>query len=417
MVQLALAAEQRRLLSDLGTLIARAGAWRFLHGNVVAADDTDYPDRWEETRVGVAGVLARTLWHAHASFDGILEDARTPGAQGEALLRNTLLQLARIEDRVARFTLHHIGNDDVAGIVAHEVGRAFVGWLARDGHPFRTTPEDGLPEPAIGSLATVYLGLGVVAANAAYHSRARGKVTGNLAHHSHVISRAGGLDVDDLAFLLAVQVVVRDDVLPALASLRRTQAEAVAAWRAVLEDHEDELSQLLGLNDATTLAPDRSPAPRSVAIEAAFDETQITKRNHGKRVFRVPETRMRGHAPAGGVLGLISGAATAIALGPFGTGILNAIVIGTAVTGFALGRFIGGTRQLYRCATCESFIDAAAAQCPACGGTIAGDIANRKLRLEAEDELDASVDDAAGDQRDAGASSDATGAPSAPSSR
>lgn len=389
MVQWPLAVGHRELLSDLATLIARGGAWRFLHGPVIAADATHYPDRWDETRAGVARVLARTLWHAHAAFDATLEDTRIPGAQKDGLLRNTLLQLAHVDSNAARFNLHHIGNDDVAGIAAHEVGRAFVGWLARDGHPFRTTPEEGLPALALGSLATVYLGLGVVAANAAYHSRAGGKIAGSLAYHSHGIGRAGGLDVDDLAFLLAVQAEMRDDVLPALASLRPTQTKAVAAWRAVLKDHEDELRQLLGLSDTSDAAPDRPPEPRPVAIDAEFEESLLTRPNHGKRVFRVAEFRLGIHAPLGGVLGLAGGIAVAVALGPVAGGLGVVVSLLGSALGFILGRVVGDSGQLYRCATCESFVDATATVCRGCGGTIAGDIANRNQRLDAEEELEA----------------------------
>jgi hypothetical protein len=423
MVQWPLAVAQRQLLSELATLIARGGAWRFLRGPVVAANKTDYPDPWDQTRAGVARVLARTLWHAHAAFDAVLEDARAPGTQQDGLLRNTLLQLAHIDGHWARFALHHIGNDDVAGIAAHEVGRAFAGWIARDGHPFRAIPEDGLPSRETGSLATVYLGLGVIAVNAAYHSRAGGSVTGSVAYHAHAIGRAGGLDVDDLAFLLAVQAEVRDDVLPALASLRPTQTEAVAAWRAVLEDHEDELEQLLGLDDASRLAPapDRPPAPRPVAIEAGFDETVLTKHNHGRRVFRVAETRLRGHAVVGALLGLIGGVAVLGGLGPVGPGVTLAVGLAPVVMGFAFGCAVGGTRTLYRCATCESFLDAAAADCPACGGTIAGDIANRNQRLDAEEALEAAEHGAparsSDDLDDAGASDGSTRAPRASSAR
>src|SRR5215475_4995301 len=98
MVQWSLTDAQRGMLSDLATLIARGGSWRFLHGPVAAADQAYYPDSWDETRAGVARVIARTLWHAHAPFDATLEDARTPGAQRDGLLRNTVLQLARVDD-------------------------------------------------------------------------------------------------------------------------------------------------------------------------------------------------------------------------------------------------------------------------------------------------------------------------------
>jgi hypothetical protein len=400
MVQWSLTETQRGMLSDLATLIARGGSWRFLHGPVAAADQAHYPDRWDETRAGVARVIARTLWHAHAPFDATLEDVRRPGAQREALLRNTLLQLARVDDRGACFALQHIGNDDVAGIAAHEVGRAFVGWLGRDGHPFRAIPDDGLPGPAIGSLATVYLGLGVVAINAAYHSRAGGKADGT---HSHAIGRAGGLDVDDLAFLLAVQAELRDDVLPALRSLRPTQAEAVATWRAVLEDHEGELRQLLGLNDGAddSPAPDRPPAPRPVTIAAVFDEAVVTKPNHGQPVFRVAKVRLHARAGLGWVVGVAGGTLAFLELPAIGTGLSVALGIAAVVAGVVLGRGHGGTRTLYCCATCQSFLDATAAVCPGCGGTITGDIARRADRLEAEERWEANRRLAAGRGPDA----------------
>lgn len=391
MAQLHLAAEQRELLADLATLIARGGAWRFLRGSVVSADQTHYPDVWDETRGGVARVLARTLWHAHAPFEAVLEDIRAAGAQEAGLLRNTLLQLARVDAQGARFELNHVGNDDVAGIAAHEVGRAFVGWLAHAGHPFRTTPEDDLPTPALGSLAAVYLGLGVVAANAAYHQRTAGQITGNLSYHAHDVARIGGLNVNELSFLLAVQAEVRDDVLPALATLRRTQADAVAAWRAALEDHDDELRHLLGISSTTddAEAPHRPPEPRAVAVEAELEEVLVTKPNHGRRVFRVPEKRLRGRALLGGLFGFIAGCVAVGVIGAANALLSGFMIFGPVVIGFGVGFMLSDKRPLYRCATCESFLEATAAVCPACGGTIAGDIAHRNERLDAEERLEA----------------------------
>jgi hypothetical protein len=298
--------------------------------------------------------------------------------------------------------LQHIGNDDVAGIAAHEVGRAFVGWVARDGHPFREKAEEELPGRAIGSLAAVYLGLGVIATNAAYHSRASGNVQGNLAFHAHAVDRAGGLDVDDLAFLLAVQAEVRDDVLPALASLRPTQAQAVAAWRAALENHEDELKQLLGVSYVPddVEAPDRAAMPREVPIEAAFEEALLTKQNHGKIVFRVAETRLRAHAAIGGLIGMIGGL-VAVPKGPGAAVLASIVIVITTVVGFVLGWRIGGTRQRYRCATCESFVEAGAPVCRACGGAFAGDITHRSQRLDAEERLEAASRATAGQSSDA----------------
>lgn len=161
-------------------------------------------------------------------------------------------------------------------------------------------------------------------------------------------------------------------------------------------------------------APDRPPAPRQVATESSFDEAVLTKPNHGKRVFRVAETRLRSHAPLGGLLGIVGGF-TITSLAPAGGGVASAIVLGAAVMGFALGSAVGVTRHMYRCATCESLLDATAAVCPACGGTIAGDIANRNQRLEAEDDLETdehgATDASADDPDDTSDSVDATRTP------
>jgi hypothetical protein len=85
-------------------------------------------------------------------------------------VRRTQLELLRADEGRVELVVSSIGNDDVAGIVAHEIGRAYIARLASGGHPFRTM-EDGLPGAADGSLATIALGLGVVAANAAHHVR------------------------------------------------------------------------------------------------------------------------------------------------------------------------------------------------------------------------------------------------------
>lgn len=61
----------------------------------------------------------------------------------------------------------------------------------------------------------------------------------------------------------------------------------------------------------------------------------------------------------------------------------------------------GGTRQVYRCATCKSSLEATDSVCPGCGGTIAGDIAHRRDWLDAEERLEAEERRAAGHGPDA----------------
>ena len=376
-----LGSHHENLLRELARLIALDGAWRLVRGPVVAATTSDYPDAWDESRDALARVVARTLWHAHVDAEIVLEDARGPAVQGRDYLRRTTVELVHADETRIELLASSLGNDDVAGIVAHEIGRAYVARLAGD-HPYRKTDAE-LPDARIGSIATVALGLGVVAANAAHHDRSAGDTIGRTAYHQHEIAHTGGLDWQDLTFLLAVQATVRDDVLPALDSLRPSQAEDVAAWREVLDDHEAELVALLAIGDVDAETPPARPdEPREVAIHATFDEADLGRANLGKRVFRYSERR----TGAFGILGLVAGIVPAVGLAVLlGPAPLNVIPVGI---GLLAGGIYGRRQRLHRCATCRSFVTATATECRHCGGTIAGDIKHPNERLDREEELE-----------------------------
>ena len=369
------------LLRELARVLAIGGAWRFARGPVVAATARDYPEPWDQSRGALAKVIARTLWHAHLDVAATLEDGRAPTGRDRKHLRETRIELVRADDAGVELVTTSIGNDDVAGIVAHEIGRAYVACMSRGDHPWRSG-DHGLPDAATGSLATIAIGLGVVAANAAHHDRSAGQTIGRTAYHEHQIAQAGGLPWHDLTFLLAVQATVRDDVLAALDTLRPSQAQDVAAWCEVLDDHEDELVQLLELGDMDT-PPERPPVPREVTIRASFDEADLARVNLGRPVFRYyAGTQL----PLYGILGafggsLLGGAAAAI----FGPSLFMLIPIGAATV---LGADHGRRKRMYRCATCRGFVTPEAAQCATCGGTIAGDIKHPDERLEAEEALE-----------------------------
>lgn len=372
------------LLRDLARLIRIGGAWRFARGPVVGATAKDYPEPWEETRVQLGRVIARTLWHAHIDAEVVLEDIRTPTTRKRQHLRQTSLELVRADKGHVELAVSSIGNDYVAGIVAHEVGRACVGLLAGDDAPFRSTEQD-LPDAATGSIATIVFGLGVIAANAAHFDRSAGETLGQVAVHEHQIASAGGLDWQDLTFLLAVQATVRDDVLPALETLRQSQADSVNAWREVLDDHEDELVSLLALGDIDAEAPaTRPPAPRDVEIRAQFEEGDLGRANLGQRVFRYYDgTQMWLYGFAGMFVGLVPAVLITAVAGP---SIFNMIPTGITML---LGGDHGRRKRLHRCATCRSFVTPTATKCGSCGGTIAGDIKSPNDRLDAEEKLEA----------------------------
>lgn len=389
-------AAQERLLGQLAELVGRGGAWRFLHGPVVAAGPADFPDRWEPSRAAVARLLARMMWHAHVPLEVGIDDARGYAPPGGSDLRASQVELDRVEASRAWFAIYEIGNDDVAGVLSHQVGRAFAAQLARGGHPFRAgvdTTEDDLPDLAAGTLAAVYLGLGVLACNSAHHERTAGKWVANYVQHEHTIGQAGGLDWHDLAFLVAVQATVRDDVLPALETLHRTQRIEVAAWRELLDEREDELRVRLGLSgepDEAVAAPARPSEPLPLHASALEPEADARKFNTGHRTYRVPHHR----GTSSGVLGATAGLTAGVIMGVVGLGLplfLGAIAVGT-LGGFALGR----RARFFRCAEprCALVVGADDAVCPHCGGAIAGEIAHPDLRLARDEELDEVSDDA-----------------------
>lgn len=383
-VQWPLGAQQHELLAELATLIARGGAWRFLHTPVVAADTSHYPEPWEPSRAGVGRVVARTLWHAHLGLDATVDDVRRPTRRAAGRLYATHFELAHVDASSAVFMLHLLGNDDIAGQVAHEVGRAFVGSMGCAGHPFRVSA-DGLPTPAIGSIAAVYLGLGVLAANAAFYSQA----VGRYGFHQHRVVRAGGLEVDDLAFLLAVQATVRDDVLTALDTLHPTQRELVDAWRAVIDDHEVELLRMLGIAELGHQdAVARPDVPLPVIVSGQLDEGALHKENHGRRVFRYAQRLAAARAGLGMLCGMGVAAVIIVYSRASSAADVALLLLSAGFLGGVVGWFRGRRARQFKCASCRSLLEETDRECANCGGTVAGEIANPSDRLAREEELE-----------------------------
>jgi len=373
-------AHHEQLVRELASVIARGGGWRFARGPVVCGSTDDYPDPYDATGRAIATVVARTLWHAHVDIATTIDDIRRPKHFGRERLRRTQLELATVDDRGAAMTLTSIGNDDVAGLVSHEVGRLFVAHLARAGHPFRTR-DDGLPDPELGSIATVCLGLGVIAANAAHYDRSAGETVGRTAIHEHEIVQIGGLDWEDLSFLLAVQQTVRDDVLD-FDSLRLSQRERVLAWIEALDDREDELVAMLGLGDvAAEEQPRRGSEPRPVAVTAAYTEAELLKANIGRQTLRRREGRGSTYLTLFGLLGGVLGIAGSIKIAWWFFAV-------TMLAGGLAGYLFGRRRHYVRCGGCWSYVKPADTDCKVCGGTLVDEIVLSQAEIDAEAELE-----------------------------
>lgn len=368
--------EQSAHLAQLAKLIKQFGAERFVSAAIVRADEQDFPDTWEPTLTGVHRLLHRLCWHAYWDPEVRIEDARLPTLPDEKMLRASEMELASAEDGVVTIAVSQIGNDDVAGLLSHRVGQAFLEMAPGD--PFRHASDESTE--TAGSVAAVFLGLGVLVANSSMYRRYASKMVARVVVEEQYVAEVGGLTIGDATFLLAVQDVVRDDVSPALDTLLKPQREWVDKWREVLEDHEEELREMLELGRAPSIPLSRRALPRPVQTH---EERDLRKFNAGHPTFRVP---YRSYLPV--YLGVTVGLAGFAAPHPLFVGPALMAALGAA------GRMF--VKDQYTCAdtSCGRLMPSLVQECPGCGGTIMGTIAHPNDRLDALEKLEREEEDA-----------------------
>ncbi len=379
---------RERLLGVLGELVVHGGAARFLVAPVEPGPSA-FPEPWSPTRGGVALLLRRLAIHAGLELAIEVEDLRAEGAPPTERKPATYVELVELVRAVgastttgARYTLGFVGADDVVGTVAHEIGVAHAA-LSRVEHadPYRSaeTPEIAI-DPDVdlvrGSIATVYLGLGVLAANAAFQQySSAGRFNGGYVPLEYDVLRAGYVAMSELAFLLAVQAIVRRETTPP-AGLEPPQRDEVAAWIRALRGRDAELRERLGIpGDATVVA--RAPASifENVADATEADDAPVVRRN---------AFRWRTHR--GGV-GLIAGTVLGVSLAAIVAS--RGMAPGFALGGATVGHVVGRRVRVPRCSACATIVDPDATTCRKCGAALRGDIASLSERLEAEERLDA----------------------------
>ncbi len=377
----------------LADMIRRFGSERFLEAKLVRADKKDFPDTWEGTLQSMHQVLYRLCWHAYIDPEIVIEDYR-PARDADGMLRTSEIEIASCSAGVATFHLTAIGNDDVAGMLAHKIGELFLDLAP--GEPFRSTPR--VPDEREASVAAVFLGLGVPAANATMYRRHATQIVGREERSEQAIGHAGGLDIAEVTLLLAIQDILRDEVQDALSTLHGPQKEWIEDWKHTLDPHEDELRELLGLDEKReprTLS--RSEKPR---VAPAHDESARKKFMVGQETMRVVRRSHWGIA-LGAFLGFLLGIAVWLLAGePGGKGstfLVSAMACGAVVGGvFGLWQWC---RPYYSCTSGScGLVRADATTCPQCGGTITKTVTQKELeeywkkwRAE-EDERDEQLD-------------------------
>jgi len=370
------------LVAVLGEFVARAGTGPLLLPPVVPGEAA-FPDPWDATRAGVALLLRRLAWHAGLDRAIEVED-RQVGARPTERKPATRVPLVEVRRNAAVFALEFIGADDIAGTLAHEIGVAFAVLHPRDAaDPYRTAEAPAIAvDPDVdlerGSIAAVYLGLGVLAANAACQHHA---VPERQGYHPLVVANvgveleAGYLPTSSLTYLVAVQAVLRGEAKPP-GGLVPAQRREVEAWLEVLD--RDALRSRFGITGD-------APAGERPAPTAFPDATLEPDAPRHKIAFRWRTTR----GGLGLIAGLLLGIGAALVAGP---GLMAWLVIGGAVGGHLVGRRI----RVPRCSGCATVLKGSAQQCTACGAVMRGEIAHLSDRLAAEEQLQDAEDRAAG---------------------
>ncbi len=375
---------REQLLGVLAELVAKGGAAPLLLPPV-APGPRAFPEPWAPTAAGVQLLLRRLLWHAGLERSVELDDDRAerpPPTERKPATRVELTEVARDK---ARFTLYFVGDDDVVGTLAHEVGTLFAALHRPDkADPYRTAEPPSVtidPDRDLerGTIATVYLGLGVLAANAAFQQySSAGRFNGGYVPLEYDVLRAGALPMSALAYLLAVQATVRGDrdVPPGLSPPQRDE---VSAWMKTLDGERTALCDRLGiaareLGDVPAKRPEVAPLGDELP---PFEEPAPRP------------TAFRWHTNRGGV-GFVAG--TVMGMGfafVVSRGLMPIVMVGGATAGHMIGRRV----RAPRCSACATVLPEGATTCTRCGAVLRGDIASLSDRLDAEERLEADSQD------------------------
>ena len=380
--------ERDWILDGLAELVRKAGLPPFVASPIIDTTRRFLPEPYSPTLPSVDRLTRRLMQYAGL---GDLETHLEPFEPDDSDDRHTLAYFQGIEKGVATFGLN-VGQvadlEPIAGVMAHEVAHAFR-------HRRGLVVEDHEEEELLTDLTTIYLGFGVLTANARWRYRSGGEQQGSSAVTAWITTAAGYLPPQAFSFALAVQLVARNlaprEWKRVLASLETNQrAFAKSALETMSSDPEN-LSRRLALPDRSgwppPLAPDSilRPLPPSPEFPDWGDteEEEDTTWNAGHPVFRVRES----HVVLSTVLpGMIAGIAGMVV-----SGVLYDSQAGflAGIAGGAVGLRMGLKGRCDICSDpeCRAKIPAADVTCPGCGGTVAGRIRSADDRLEAEERL------------------------------
>lgn len=390
--------EQAWLLNALADLLRRRGSRQFLSMPLVEPTKRFFPDAWSVSVEGLDRITRRLMQYANlADLDVHVGTFQHPGFPSKRLEVGGTQSVAGLflglDSNCAFFAFNEDAPDDVehmAGVMGHEVAHAYRA------HHGLVDLQDRDREEWLTDVTGTYLGFGLLLANNSYRYRTSGEVVGAWSTHSWSTHRVGYLSPQAFAFLLAIQLDARglaeSERKRLLKCLEANQSAFAKAALEVVRGWPEETYRLLQFpvegDEIEDVEPESllAPLPEYVLGEnAALPEGEAAApedlSNHGRPVFRVPQSRAITYSLLGLLGGMVVGVPTAALMHWLGPGIL------LPAGGLALGWKQGATKRYDVCSdpACDHVLAPEAAVCPGCGGTIAGSIRHRNERLDAEE--------------------------------
>lgn len=394
--------EREALLDALGEVIHARGADFFLTAPLRTATPRDFPDEWAPDVEGVRLMALRLM--RHAGLDGLdaevieqidedeevgVEGPPSVGGQDRSFHREgAVAWFMGIEDGIALFGIEPSQLSDaeqLAGTVAHEVAHAY-----RRHHAL--VVEDRDLEEQLTDLTTVYLGFGVLTANAADRYRSSGGLDGAQIVTQWRRQQSGYLSAATMSFLLAAQVAVRAggraERRQVKAALELNQGAAFSEALGWLDD------RIQAVRERLCVPPDPPPVrarddaeARPMALErrpvldgpgtspSSGEEADArSRRNAGEPIFGVARSGME-LVPAG-LAGLVAGAAVGMFTGN-GWALLVLPLACAAIQRWGFGLYCTGCDHRFGGSSPDT--------CPGCGGVLVRTLAHRGELSEAEE--------------------------------
>ncbi|TPV94795.1 MAG: hypothetical protein B7733_13360 [Myxococcales bacterium FL481] len=390
------AAQRQWALEELERLISKTGFSQLVVPPLIEPTEVFFPDRWGGGEQSVARLARRLLHYAgiddHAVAIEIVEDAPPLADRAHAGA-----WFAASEPGVCRFGVTSAAlrePTELVGALARAVAEAFRGLRG-------LVRRDTELEARLVDLTAVYLGFGVLTADAAVRHQGRG--AGGMQTQRRV-TRLGLLGPQLTCFALGVVMQLRDRPGEAKSvhdHLRPNERAFIRAARDWLTRQDPPIRQRLQIPDPATWAPPPSLddfvglAELEEGEDEPFEERRdidrgVVGKNRGQMVFCVERSMARrfGYVGLFGTM-MLGGVMARSSQGlEIDMAMISAVGVGLGTVGLLAGRLV----RERRCSDpqCGALLPAGAEVCPRCEGTIAGTISDPKERLAAAERLAAS---------------------------